>query len=98
LVWGGISFAILADRQFKSGPEGKVPPTGGRGDHGTDRTFVPKTAALPGWQLLGPGQMTHLAEWVRDWRGAEMKAVISQTIFTAMATTHSNEGRLGADS
>ena len=88
LVYGGISFAILADRQFKSGPEGKVPPTGGRGDHVIDPNFDPKTADLPGLQLLGPGQMKHLAEWVRDWRGAEMKAVISQTIFTAMATTH----------
>jgi phosphodiesterase/alkaline phosphatase D-like protein len=97
LVYGGVSFAILADRQFKSGPEGKVPPTGGRGDHVTDPNFDPKTADVPGLQLLGPGQMQHLAAWVREWRGAEMKAVISQTIFTAMATTHSNEGRLVAD-
>jgi alkaline phosphatase D len=97
LVYGGISFAILADRQFKSGPEGKVPPTGGRGDHVTDANFDPQTADKPGLQLLGPGQMKHLKEWITDWRGAEMKAVISQTIFTAMATTHSNEGRLVAD-
>lgn len=97
LVWGGISFAILADRQFKSGPEGKVPPTGGRGDHVTDPNFDPKSADLPGLQLLGERQMQHLAEWITDWRGAEMKAVISQTIFTAMATHHGNEGRLVAD-
>ena len=97
LVYGGVSFAILADRQFKSGPEGKVPPTGSRGDHVVDPNFDPKTADVPGLQLLGPTQMKHLREWVRDWRGAEMKAVISQTIFTAMATTHSNEGRLVAD-
>jgi alkaline phosphatase D len=97
LVYGGISFAILADRQFKSGPEGKVPPTGGRGDHVTDPNFDPKSADLPGLQLLGERQMKHLAEWVTDWRGAEMKAVISQTIFTAMATHHGNEGRLVAD-
>ena len=98
LTYGGVSFAILADRQFKSGPEGKVPPTGGRGDHVTDPNFEPKTADLPGLQLLGPGQLKHLAAWVRDWRGAAMKAVISQTIFTAMATTHGNsEGRLVAD-
>jgi alkaline phosphatase D len=97
LVYGRISFAILADRQFKSGPEGKVPPTGSRGDHVIDPDWDPKTADLPGLQLLGPGQMKHLREWVTDWRGAEMKAVISQTIFTGMATTHSNEGRLAAD-
>jgi hypothetical protein len=97
LVYGGISFAILADRQFKSGPEGKVPPTGGRGDHVTDPNFDPRSADLPGLQLLGERQMKHLAEWITDWRGAEMKAVISQTIFTAMATHHGNEGRLVAD-
>src|SRR5262245_2966820 len=97
LVYGRISFAILADRQFKSGPEGKVPPTGVRGDHVTDPNWDPKTADLPGLQLLGAGQLQHLKQWVRDWKGAEMKAVISQTIFTAMATHHGNEGRLVAD-
>ncbi len=97
LTYGGVSFAILADRQFKSGPQGKVPPTGTRGDHVIDLNFDPKTADLPGLQLLGPAQLKHVAAWVRDWRGAEMKAVISQTIFTAMATTHGSEGRLVAD-
>ena len=29
MTYGRVSFAILADRQYKSGPEGKVPPTGG---------------------------------------------------------------------
>jgi hypothetical protein len=43
-------------------------------------------------------QTKHLKEWVRDWNGADMKAVISQTIFTAMATTHgSPNNRLVAD-
>jgi hypothetical protein len=88
LVYGRVSFAILADRQFKSAPEGKVPPTGGRGDHVVDGDFDPKTADLPGLELLGGRQMEFLRHWVQDWRGADMKAVISQTIFTAMATTH----------
>lgn len=97
LTYGRVSFAILADRQFKSGPEGKVPPTGTRGDHVIDPNYDPKTADVPGLQLLGPMQMKHLRQWAGDWRDAEMKAVISQTIFTGMATTHSNEGRLVAD-
>lgn len=97
LVYGGIGFAILADRQFKSGPEGKVPATGSRGDHVVDPNWDPKTADVPGLQLLGADQMKHLKEWVRDWRGAEMKAIISQTVFTAMATHHGGEGRLVAD-
>ncbi len=88
LVYGGVSFAILADRQFKSGPEGKVPPTGNRGDHVVDPNYDPKSADLPGLKLLGDRQMAFLRAWATDWRGARMKAVISQTIFTAMATTH----------
>jgi alkaline phosphatase D len=88
LTYGRISFAILADRQFKTGPEGRVPPTGSRGDHVVDPDFDPKTADLPGLELLGERQMAFLREWAADWRGAAMKAVISQTIFTAMATTH----------
>lgn len=98
LVYGGISFAILADRQFKSAPEGNVPPTGSRGDHVVDPNFDPATADLPGLQLLGPRQLAFLRDWAADWQGAEMKAVISQTIFTSMATTHgSPDGRLVAD-
>ncbi|WP_414662020.1 alkaline phosphatase D family protein [Horticoccus sp. 23ND18S-11] len=88
LTYGRISFAILADRQFKPGPEGKVPPTGDRGDHVKDPNFDPKTADLPGLELLGSTQEKFLREWVLDWKGADMKAVISQTIFAAMATTH----------
>lgn len=89
LTYGRIGFAVLADRQFKSGPEGKVPPTGSnRGDHVKTDGFDPKTADLPGLVLLGSKQEQFLREWAADWRGADMKAVISQTIFTAMATTH----------
>lgn len=88
LTYGRVSFAILADRQYKSGPEGKVPATGGRGDHVTDPNFDPQTADRPGLELLGAKQEQFLREWALDWRGAEMKAVISQTIFTSMATTH----------
>jgi hypothetical protein len=98
MVYGGVDFAILADRQYKTGPEGVVPSTGGRGDHVTDPKFDPKTADLPGLQLLGPSQEKFLAEWADDWSAGQVKAVISQTIFTAMATTHGNpNGRLIAD-
>ncbi len=88
LTYGRVSFAVLADRQFKSAPEGKVPPTGDRGDHVINPAFDPKTADLPGLDLLGGKQEQFLRDWVLDWRGADMKAAISQTIFTAMATTH----------
>src|SRR3954454_10656630 len=98
LTYGRISFAVIADRQFKSGPEGKVPATGSRGDHVLGSNFDPKTADKPGLVLLGERQMKFLREWAADWRGADMKAVISQTVFTALATTHGgNRERLRAD-
>jgi alkaline phosphatase D len=91
LTYGRVSFAILADRQYKSGPEGKVPPTGGRGDHESNPNYDPRTADVKGLSLLGEAQEKFLHDWVRDWRGAEMKAVISQTIFTGFPTTHGTE-------
>ena len=98
LTYGRISFAILADRQFKTGPAGVAPPTSGRADHVTDPNFDPRTADVEGAELLGERQIAFLREWAADWRGADMKAVLSQTIFTAMATTHGGpRERLVAD-
>ena len=92
LTYGRVSFAVLADRQYKSGPEGKVPKTDTkRGDHVAGADFDPKTADVPGVDLLGAKQEQFLREWAADWRGADMKAVISQTVFTAFPTTHGNE-------
>lgn len=93
LTYGRVSFAILADRQYKSGPAGKVPATSsGRADHVNDPEFDPSTADAAGLELLGDGQMKFLRAWTEDWRGADMKAAISQTIFTAMATHHGQTG------
>lgn len=88
MTYGRVSFAILADRQYKSAPEGNVPPTDERPDHVIDPTFDPKKADIPGLELLGKPQVKFLETWAADWKGADMKAVISQTIFTGMATTH----------
>lgn len=88
MTYGRVSFAILADRQYKSAPEGNVPPTDERADHVIDPTFDPKKADLPGLELLGKPQTQFLETWAADWKGADMKAVISQTIFAGMATTH----------
>ncbi|MPY87997.1 MAG: twin-arginine translocation pathway signal [Luteitalea sp.] len=88
MTYGRVSFAVLADRQYKSGPEGRVPPTGDRGDHVIESSFDPKMADVPGLDLLGDKQMAFLKEWAADWEGADMKCVISQTIFTGLPTTH----------
>jgi hypothetical protein len=98
LTWGGVSFAIIEDRKWKSGPRGLVPQMGPRPDHVDDPTFDPRKIDLPGAELLGGRQLKFLEEWATDWSGAEMKAVLSQTIFANAAHIHGNVGgRLIAD-
>jgi len=90
LLWGGISVAVIEDRKFKSGCARKdMPPSGtGRPDHFNDPDFDLKKLDIPGVQLLGKRQLKFLDDWGTDWRGAEMKLAVSQTIFANMATHH----------
>ena len=78
---GGIDFAILEDRKFKSGPEGKIPKMGPRPDHINDPVYDRSAVDVKGLKLLGDRQLTFLHEWGQDWTGAQMKAVLSQTAF-----------------
>ena len=95
---GGVDFAILEDRKFKTGPMGTIPQMGPRPDHIADERYDPKAIDLPGLQLLGERQMTVLREWTQDWTGAEMKAVLSQTAFCGAVHLHgTRENRLLAD-
>jgi phosphodiesterase/alkaline phosphatase D-like protein len=95
---GRISFAIIEDRKFKSGPQGLVPQIGPRPDHIRDADYDPKTVDVPGAVLLGERQLRFLREWGGDWRGVDMKAVLSQTIFCGGAHIHGKVGgRLHAD-
>ena len=95
---GGISFAIIEDRKFKSGPKGLIPQQGPRPDHVRDPNYDPKTIDVPGAVLLGERQLKFLKKWGQDWKGAEMKAVLSQTIFCGGAHIHGKiGGRLHAD-
>ena len=97
MVYGGVSFAILGDRQWKSGPE-RVETGSGRADHVRDKNF--DTAALdkPGLVLLGERQEEFLQAWGKDWRGHTMKVLLSQTVFAGVATHHGGfNGYLKAD-
>lgn len=97
MVYGGVSFAIIADRQWKSGPE-HVDTGAGRADHVLDVDF--DTAALdkPGLVMLGARQEAFLKQWSEDWRGHTLKALLSQTVFINAATHHGSEdGYLKAD-
>ncbi len=78
-TWGGVSFAILEDRKFKSGPKRVL----GKGSFQDTREMD-----VEGATLLGDRQLDFLEAWTTDWKDADMKAVLSQTIF-ANVTTHS---------
>ena len=99
LKWGGISFAILEDRKFKSGllplaehnpdifPDGPY-----------EAIFDPKVNTrrfdIHGLKLLGERQLKFLEDWTTDWEGAEMKTVFSQTIF---ALVNNYTGKFGKE-
>lgn len=97
MVYGNVSFAILGDRQWKSGPA-RVATWGGRPDHLRDKNIDPKELDKPGLQLLGERQEKFLKAWSEDWRGHEMKVLLSQTVFAGVATHHGGyDGYLLAD-
>lgn len=88
LTVGGVDFAILEDRKFKSGPAGKIPQMGPRPDHVRDPNYDPKSIDVEGLTLLGDRQLTFLNEWGKQWDGITLKAVLSQTGFAGGATRH----------
>ncbi|MDD4269911.1 MAG: hypothetical protein PHO07_08350 [Pirellulales bacterium] len=95
---GGVDFAILEDRKFKTGPNGTIPRMGPRPDHIQEAGYDPKKIDLPGLELLGDRQMAFLAEWGEDWTGAVIKAALSQTAFCGAVHLHgSKQNRLLAD-
>ncbi len=88
MVYGRVSFAILEDRYFKSGPEGKVNDWKGRPDHMKNPEYDVSKLDKPGLVLLGERQLRFLEEWAENWEGADMKCVCSQTIFCNLANYH----------
>jgi alkaline phosphatase D len=98
MVYGGVSFAVVSDRMFKSGPRGTVADWPGRPDHVKDENYDVSKLDKPGLKLLGDRQLKFLEHWVEDWRGADMKMLLSQTVFANAATHHgSKDGYLRAD-
>jgi alkaline phosphatase D len=97
MVYGGVSFAVLSDRQFKSGPE-RVETGSGRADHVKDQNVDTAFLDKPGLVLLGERQEKFLEEWGNDWRGHSVKVLLSQTVFAGVATHHGGyNGYLKAD-
>lgn len=97
LHYGKVSFAIISDRIFKTGPEA-VSDWEGRHDHliapRKDLSFLDK----PGVKMLGDRQLKFLNDWKTDWKDVNMKVLLSQTVFANVATHHGAlEGYLYGD-
>jgi hypothetical protein len=88
LVWGGVSYAIVEDRKWKSPPAVLLPEAqivnGWARNPAWDAS---KSSDVEGAELLGPRQMRFLERWAGN-ADAEiwMKALVSQTIFANVAT------------
>ncbi len=88
LQWGGISFAILEDRKWKSAPKQQLP-------HADIVNGFPMN---PAWnaatesnaadaELLGQRQLDFLEAWAANWSGGTwMKFAVSQTPFVCLHT------------
>jgi hypothetical protein len=87
---GGIDFAIIEDRKFKTGPVGNIPLQGPRPDHILNPNYNPKDIDLPNLELLGERQLKFLRDWGKKQDGVAMKAVLSQTGFSGSAHRHGN--------
>jgi hypothetical protein len=84
--YGGISFAVIEDRKFKSSPSLMVPE--GKVVNGFSQVpgFDPRKADVPEAELLGERQLEFLREWTADWKNSWMKVALSQTIFANLST------------
>ncbi|MDX1617341.1 MAG: alkaline phosphatase D family protein, partial [Balneolaceae bacterium] len=86
--YGGVSFAIIEDRKFKTAPK-NVLPEEAKVVNGfiQNRNFEIKNYYDIDADLLGDRQLSFLEQWTADWSGGvRMKAVLSQTNFCTLAT------------
>ncbi len=91
--YGRISFAVIEDRKFKTGPATALPNKKGRSDHVRpedvdEETWDPYTLDVPEAVLLGDRQLKFLDDWAADWSNADFKVMLSQTIFANVANYH----------
>jgi hypothetical protein len=88
VAYGGVSFAVVEDRKFKSPPAPLLPHAQIWNGWAQNHEFDPKTEAdVPGAVLLGERQLDFLEHWASDWSGGTwMKVVLSQSLFANVAT------------
>ncbi len=86
--YGGISFAVLEDRKFKSAPKPLLPEANINNGWAQNRHWdAVVDGDVQGAKLLGDRQLEFIDNWASDWTGnIWMKVVLSQTIFANVAT------------
>ncbi len=97
MTYGRVSFGIIDDRHFKSGPEQAfeklIEPWGVKDIQEVrqkmrdmDREkFEPEVLDDPSFHLLGEAQLKFLEDWAADWQGTDMKIVLHQSPFCQSA-------------
>ncbi|MFK7924369.1 MAG: alkaline phosphatase D family protein [Bacteroidia bacterium] len=86
MTYGGVSFAVLEDRKFKSSPSMVLPDANVINGFSQIKDYPAEKLDVPQAVLLGQGQLDFLEAWTQDWEGAWMKASLSQTIFANVST------------
>ncbi len=83
--YGGISFAVVADRMWKSAPRRVIPEADVYNGWPKAPDYDPATVTDA--HLLGPRQLHFLNQWAHDFSGDTwMKVMLSQTLFSNLAT------------
>jgi hypothetical protein len=84
--WGGVSFAVLEDRKWKSSPKEQLPDAKIMNGFPQNPAWNSATDA-PNAELLGQRQLDFLEAWAADWSGGTwMKFGVSQTPFGCLHT------------
>jgi alkaline phosphatase D len=86
LNYGRISFAILEDRKFKSAPSVMLPEARVVNGFAQNRYIYGRRLDHPEAKLLGDRQLDFINDWTGNWKNADMKASVSQTIFANLST------------
>jgi hypothetical protein len=88
LRWGGVSFAILEDRKWKSAPKEQLPAANIVNGFPLNPAWDSATQSnAPAAELLGQRQLDFLEYWAANWSGGTwMKFALSQTIFSCLHT------------
>ncbi len=97
ILYGGIGFAILEDRKFKTAPRDLLPEANIRNGFPLNSGYDLKDADHPDAVLLGERQLEFIDTWATNWKGTDMKIALSATIFSCANSIPSGEDGLKLD-